>query len=642
MSVLETFYILFDTDAKKAQADMDGLEKSAEETAKAMDKVGKVDTAGVKALANATDDAADQAKRLDQNLTDATQPAGRLKNEIREADHHAGQLGRSFGRVLGPLIAMGAAAFSFGSIVGGVVAEFRGLSEVVEKANRFNISPEGYVALQGVLEDAGGNVDMLDRAFRRLGDTVSKGLADGDKGPGATLAKLGVSATDAAGNLRDMEAVLVDVAGAVEGMRQDQAITHLRDLGIIDPAMIDTVLKGKEALRGLIQAERDKGVIDNQTAQSARQLKLTIDDVKDAWTSMKMSILGAVLPTLQKLADWLVRVTTWLKQNPELVKGFAIGLVAALGVVTAFLWAAYIPAWIAAAAAVVAATWPILAVIAVIGLLAAAFALAWEDVQFFLKGQPSLIGDLLSRYEWLRKGVDAIGRALSIAKDVAIEAWGLMADEAKTFGDVVAWVFGYIWRIAGPIFSLLTDAFKLVGDVQATMWGLAWEAANALFGALWPLAQPVIDAMIEGFKLTGMVLEWAAGLALRAWEGFFGRFEQRMHLVIALVRQLMGWIETARAGLEKIGIRRTGGDGAAQGALTGRGMLAAARDTPLAAQSSGALAAGSNTRNTNVKIDKVDVNTQATDAKGIAGAFSDSLQSELTRGVNQFNDGVAR
>jgi hypothetical protein len=52
-------------------------------------------------------------------------------------------------------------------------------------------------------------------------------------------------------------------------------------------------------------------------------------------------------------------------------------------------------------------------------------------------------------------------------------------------------------------------------------------------------------------------------------------------------------------------------------------------------------AAASNSNKSNsVKIDKVEVNTQATDAEGISRSINQSLSNEITNANNNFDDGV--
>lgn len=638
-SPFESFFILFQTDAKKARGEVEDLKGEALATAEALDRVGKIDTRGIKALADGTEDAARQAQRLDQNLDNANDPARRLKNELKDADRTAGSLGASFLKWAGPLAAAAGALVSVSTVSAAIVGRFREINELTEKANRSGINPEGYLALEGVFEDLGGDAEKFNISIRKLGDGINKAFS-GQKAPAEALAALGVNAADATGALRDTEDVILDIAAATEKMGQAATVDALRKLGVVDPAMIELITKGRTELGKLIAAERAKGLIDNQTAANVRTLKLAMDDLKDVWTATVTTLLGSVTPALQKVVEWLTKAAMWVKDNKTLVQGFAIGLVAALGIVTAFVWGAYIPAWVAAAAAVLAATWPIVAIIAIILAAAAAFALLYEDVQAFLNGQPSLLGELVNKYEWVRKAVELIGKAFHAMGGIAAATWEAVKSGAMTVAEAVSWVFQQIWRVAGPILGLIVDAFQLVGDIQATIWGLVWAAVSENFGKIMPYVEPIFAWLGKAARFVGEVFGIVARGIWDTWGSMFDAFVERLTQIIAWVRTLMGLVEGARSKLDSL---RPGARGApAEGVLAGRGMLAASRDNPMAAQTSGAVGARSSSRTSNVKIDKVEVQTQATDADGIAKAVGGSLQSEMRRTTAQVDDGVER
>ena len=79
-------------------------------------------------------------------------------------------------------------------------------------------------------------------------------------------------------------------------------------------------------------------------------------------------------------------------------------------------------------------------------------------------------------------------------------------------------------------------------------------------------------------------------------------------------------------------------------AKSARSFLYDADNTALATQTTNSLTnAGSvSNRNSNVQIGTVEVNTQATDADGIAKSFNESLTDQIGQAIDDFDDGVAR
>lgn len=78
-------------------------------------------------------------------------------------------------------------------------------------------------------------------------------------------------------------------------------------------------------------------------------------------------------------------------------------------------------------------------------------------------------------------------------------------------------------------------------------------------------------------------------------------------------------------------------NGAEEAILRGQMALGIASNTPFGSPAG----AGDSTRTSNIKIDAINVHTQATDAQGISGAIGDELSSHLRTTVSNFDDGVA-
>jgi hypothetical protein len=74
----------------------------------------------------------------------------------------------------------------------------------------------------------------------------------------------------------------------------------------------------------------------------------------------------------------------------------------------------------------------------------------------------------------------------------------------------------------------------------------------------------------------------------------------------------------------------------------GKSAINTASNSPIAAQTSGSIANSfkSSARNTSVQTGDIIVQTQATDAEGIAREVGGSLNSQMRAAVDNFDDGV--
>ena len=81
-------------------------------------------------------------------------------------------------------------------------------------------------------------------------------------------------------------------------------------------------------------------------------------------------------------------------------------------------------------------------------------------------------------------------------------------------------------------------------------------------------------------------------------------------------------------------------NGMSEAMLRGRLALRIANETPFSAGASGI--AGSGEKTVSIKIDEINVHTQATDAEGISRGIGHHLNAHLRATVANFDDGVAK
>lgn len=635
-SILETFFILFETDAKRVQGEILDADKAGEHLADTLDKVGDVDPTGVRKVADAVEDAGDEARRLGGGLRDTKRPVRELTDELRKADQVAGGLGSKFVGWARALAAPLATLVSVSAVLGSVRSRMEYVTELTAKASSMNFDLEAYDAWGRAIRDVGGDAQEAEQNFKAFGEKVSEAFGDAESDAAKALAQIGVSSRDAAGALKTTDQALLDLAEASQKVTRQQAIDSLRRLGIVDANTVKMILQGRDALEKQLEAQRKNGVVTKETAERVLEFRRAWQGALDVVRGMVDALLGGLAPVMTRVTTGLQTMSRWVRENSGFVKAFGVALVAAGAIALAVTYGALIPAAVAAVAAWALAVAPFVLLTAAIVAVAAAVALAWDDVQAFLKGQPSLLGDLVNRYEWVRKAVEAIGAGWQyLAREVprALQAIGSTASE----------VFGAIWRVVGPVLSLIVDGFKLVGDVQGTVLRVFWAMVQQVFGAVWPYVQPIYAALAGGIEAVGGVFASVAQSIWGAWAALFNWFAERIGALVARVRDFMGWVEKGRQALERL----TPGGGAppatAQAVQRGRGQVAAAQAAPLAAQTPGSLGARSTTsRQTTVQVDKVEVHTQATDAEGMAKAAGGALSSQLRRTTANFDDGVDR
>lgn len=605
MSILETFFILFKTDADQAAKD-----------------IGKVD------------DASDRAA------------AGLVK-----MDAAATSVGASFktmaAAIIGPLLTLATS----GAALNIAVARAAEVRELDQFSSKLNSSISDVDAFQRAVKGMGGETAAALDSLSKIAEKVNEAFSDAESGARKDFKAWGLTFKDAKGDALGASDAMLELAKNLEGVSRAEALARIKKLGVEDAASIDLLLRGRAALEEKIRAEKDLGVVTKEQAENVRRYYGELGRAQNALTSIGNQILTTLIPVMIKGTQVLADFAGWVSKNGTLVAGFFIGVA---GVLTAV----YLPAITAAAAATLAATWPFIAIGAAIAAIGAIVALVYEDIVMFLNGQPSLIGKLAEKYEWVAAVIKEIGVAWDVAKSASVSAVADVSEVLKSLGDIAKTVVSFVasgastiltawYEIQAPMFQAWSNLFKAIGEVAAAFFGrvteffagLGRETSNAVaditrdFAPLLEFFQVLASKIPEVFRVM-------AGIVKDIFSGLFGWIADGINSVASRISGVASWIRgdapTQPAANDNAAVA-----GASVGHMMGRGQSLAAGASGAAINT--AVPGAVNTVNTsNVSVGNVTVNTQATDARAVAGAVRGELQRQLRGTAAQFDDGVDR
>lgn len=235
---------------------------------------------------------------------------------------------------------------------------------------------------------------------------------------------------------------------------------------------------------------------------------------------------------------------------------------------------------------------------------------------------------------FMRVGTTVLpGLTLVLEKVQELTAWFSKHEDLVVgfFGAVSAAIAAYylpaIWSAASGTIAALAP-FLLV------------TLAIAAFGAAVALVyDDVMNFLSGGESVTGMIVDMISAFAdlasmqigdifdniASAWESMVGRITDKFEWIANKYKAVAGIF---------------GGSASADLSI-GQTFMADASAAPSNNITSSSINAANSTRNSSVKIDKVEVNTQATDADGVAKGIGDSLHSEMAQVVASMDDGVS-
>lgn len=394
MALLDVFQIVFESNAKQARGGLEEVEKAGDDVADSLEEAEK---ANKKFFASA----------------------------------------ESIGKAIGSMIA---GYFAIGS----ALERISEINAIATTAETIGDSVENVDAFSRSLVELGGDAQGARDTLTDLAESMGEALKDKESGRFKQFNELNVALKDAQGNGRATTDVMLDLAGAVEGMSKQEAVFKIKELGITDNRSVEMILKGRKEMERMMRVQKDMGVTTTESARASRMFTEALNKIKGAASNAGTGLVDAVIPSITKVLQWLGTVVDWARDNKDFITGFFIAVAA---VVTRF----YLPAMIRAAVATLAAYAPMLLIGAVIAAVGAAFALVYDDVMNFIKGNDSLIGQIMGKFPALADVVYLIIGAFQQLGPVITEIMQGVWDIIKGTLDNVLTMIGYVVKAIGSI-----------------------------------------------------------------------------------------------------------------------------------------------------------------------------------------------
>ncbi|WP_334168253.1 phage tail tape measure protein [Achromobacter mucicolens] len=400
---------------------------------------------------------------------------------------------------------------------------------------------ETVAAMAGKLGDAGIQGSMGGTALR----SILGRLAAPPKAAADALDGLGISTKDAAGNLRDVPAILEELSKKTAKM------------GNAERSGIFKAIAGEEAFSGLqvlvgqagtgelqkfvATLKQSAGEADKTAGTMADNLVGDLDELSSAWEDVGIQVEelhdGSLRKLVRGLAGVVGSVGEWMKANPKLASALTMGVAAIAALIAAFG----------------ALT---LAMAAVLGpFVMVRFGLSMLGIQ-----GGSLLGVLfnLARrgFGLLAGAIMTVGRLL-MANPIALAVVAIAGAAYliyKHWGSVTAF-FSDLWAKVKAAFGSAMAQLRSLLTVLDPMpiLSAAWSGLAAFFSGLWSQAAAVFGTALAGLRSALAGLNPLPILAT-AWTGLSGFFAGVWGQVTATFDAALAGLRLALAALDPMPI----------------------------------------------------------------------------------------
>ena len=413
--------------------------------------------------------------KADSGLKKAGKSTDDLIDKLEKTDTKADKAGKSLA---------GMAALAAGALTA-ILTASRSLSGAIDRAEDIRaIQPTA-----DTLGEAAQDVDAFGRAMVLMGgdakgardsltdmaESIGEAMQDIESGRAKTFKSLGVSLKGVDGQSINATEGLLRVSDAVAKLSKGEAIFRIKELGITDNRTVEAVLKGREELERLIAVQKASNPLTKEQIQNAQGLNDALGAWRGTMTSAANSMFDNLIPGITKMIEWLTNAVNWVSEHKDAMVGFFAGVALVIATV-------YGPAMLVAAAATIAATWPLILIAAAVLAVGAAFALIYDDIVNYMEGNDSLMGQMRGG---LTDAFESFANTASEVFDSVGQAWD---DLIGAVSSGIEWVVGLLKSELTPAFEVMSSILSVIFDSLKFLWD-AWVSSimsgvNAVKGAV--------------------------------------------------------------------------------------------------------------------------------------------------------------
>ena len=340
-------------------------------------------------------------EKLDKSLDHSEKKSEGLLDKLQKIDPAATKAGEGIFKLVGQAAGLLGLGLSFGALVAGVKETAQAYDDLGKLATRLRSTADAVDEFRDAAELLGIDSEKSTAALTGL-DTAIQDTFLGLGRAKVVFEELGISVTDAQGKIKPTTDVMGELAGKLEKMERGTQIRVMERLGL-DPSLLKLFNADLAALQKRM-ADIDKASGFNledavkrskEYAKAQKALGLEVNVLHMYMGKLLESFQIAALPRLTEamtIATRYVRMfVEYLMQHRRFVEGVFIAIG---GAILYFL----VPAAIQGAIAVWAMIAPFALVAAAVIAAGAAFALIYDDIMNFIEGNDSLIGQILQRW----------------------------------------------------------------------------------------------------------------------------------------------------------------------------------------------------------------------------------------------------
>jgi hypothetical protein len=183
-------------------------------------------------------------------------------------------------------------------------------------AKQLDMSTDELTAWTNAADRTGGSAEATAATFQGLESHLQTLTTTGQDSLVPFFRTMGIAMVDAHGKARPLRDILLDLAKWSEGRDPAYVANMFRNIGL-DSGTINTLMRGRQAIEGLIEQSRQLGVTSDADAARAQKLIENWQALGQAATSLGRTILNDLSPMIIGVMSQMVQ---WSQANREWIE----------------------------------------------------------------------------------------------------------------------------------------------------------------------------------------------------------------------------------------------------------------------------------------------------------------------------------
>lgn len=557
----------------------------------------------------------------------ATNETKKLDKELQKVEDTSNTLGKSLLSMVGGFVGAIASGFALSTFVGAIASAKDYTIALENTSTQLGIARDELSAFHSVAEQNGGTVDEFNSSIINLNEKINELGNSADTMISPALNRFGVSLRDTNGVLKTSTELMPELADMFSQISKQESANIGKKLGL-DNATIRMLQMGRAELDEQIKTQKELFSVTDEQVEIFQKFDKALAQNKQAFRYLGTELGATVMPILEFFIKKINSGIEFLAKH----KDFAVGVIVALaGAITAYA----LPSMIRLGIATVTAFAPFYLIGAIIAGVAVTIGLLYEDLMVFLEGGTSGFQNMLEWLGFTGEEIEAIRQAFIVAG----EQIGAIFD---TLGTIIKAFFGGLVAGGRVIFETFEPVLKLIGE------GLVGAIKSALgfIDTLSNAVGAVADWLGFGSKDVKVTKEDIIKQSLDVSTENKDDDQQSKKYTVnnkpLNVDNKPLDVDNKPLEINTDNIKIFDTENKAKATNEALSVVNKIENNPINNMTPNTINQMSNskTQNNEVKIDKIEIQTQATDSQTISKSVGASLQSELKSAVANFDDGI--